>query len=51
MTSLRIAIAGFGLAGEVFHAPLVAATDGLAVAAIAALYRAAESDAAVRPAG
>jgi predicted dehydrogenase len=35
MTSLRIAIAGFGLAGEVFHAPLVAATDGLAVAAIA----------------
>ncbi|HUR85824.1 MAG TPA: Gfo/Idh/MocA family oxidoreductase [Solirubrobacteraceae bacterium] len=35
MTDLRVAIAGFGLAGEVFHAPLVAATDGLTVAAIA----------------
>jgi predicted dehydrogenase len=31
---LRVAIAGFGLAGEVFHAPLVAATDGLCVAAV-----------------
>ena len=27
--SLRVAIAGYGLAGEVFHAPLVAATEGL----------------------
>jgi predicted dehydrogenase len=35
MTALRIAIAGFGLAGEVFHAPLIASTDGLMVAAIA----------------
>jgi predicted dehydrogenase len=32
---LRIAIAGFGLAGEVFHAPLIDATPGLAVAAVA----------------
>ena len=31
---LRVAIAGYGLAGEVFHAPLVAATDGLVVAAV-----------------
>ncbi|MEA2156100.1 MAG: hypothetical protein QOE11_2240 [Solirubrobacteraceae bacterium] len=35
MTDLRIAIAGFGLAGEVFHAPLIAATPGLSVAAVA----------------
>jgi predicted dehydrogenase len=35
MTDLRIAIAGFGLAGEVFHAPLIAATQGLTVAAVA----------------
>jgi predicted dehydrogenase len=35
MTNLRIAIAGFGLAGEVFHAPLIAATEGLTVAAVA----------------
>jgi len=26
---LRVAVAGFGLAGEVLDAPLVAATDGL----------------------
>ena len=31
---LRVAIAGYGLAGEVFHAPLIAATDGLAPAAV-----------------
>ena len=31
---MRVAIAGFGLAGEVFHAPLVAATDGLEVVAV-----------------
>lgn len=31
---MRVAIAGFGLAGEVFHAPLVAATDGLDVVAV-----------------
>jgi scyllo-inositol 2-dehydrogenase (NADP+) len=35
MTALRIAIAGFGLAGEVFHAPLIDATQGLTVTAIA----------------
>jgi predicted dehydrogenase len=34
VSELRIAIAGFGLAGEVFHAPLIAATDGLKVAAV-----------------
>ncbi|HEX6391502.1 MAG TPA: Gfo/Idh/MocA family oxidoreductase [Solirubrobacteraceae bacterium] len=32
--ALRVAIAGFGLAGEVFHAPLVAATEGLALVAV-----------------
>jgi predicted dehydrogenase len=31
---LRVAIAGYGLAGEVFHAPLIAATEGLTVAAV-----------------
>lgn len=32
--ALRVGIAGFGLAGRVFHAPLVAATEGLALAAV-----------------
>ena len=32
--ALRVAIAGYGLAGEVFHAPLVAATEGLALVAV-----------------
>ena len=32
--ALRVAIAGYGLAGEVFHAPLIAATDGLRVVAV-----------------
>jgi predicted dehydrogenase len=31
---LRVGIAGFGLAGRVFHAPLIAATDGLRIAGI-----------------
>ena len=31
---LRVGIIGYGLAGAVFHAPLVAATPGMAVAAI-----------------
>jgi len=31
---LRVGIAGFGLAGRVFHAPLIAATDGLSIAGI-----------------
>ncbi len=31
---LRIAIIGYGLAGSVFHAPLIAATPGMAVTAI-----------------
>ncbi|HET7502324.1 MAG TPA: Gfo/Idh/MocA family oxidoreductase [Kofleriaceae bacterium] len=31
---LRVGLLGFGLAGRVFHAPLVAATPGLALAAV-----------------
>src|SRR4051794_41956588 len=31
---MRVAIIGYGLAGSVFHAPLVEATDGLEVATI-----------------
>jgi predicted dehydrogenase len=31
---LRVAIAGYGLAGEVFHAPLIAATPGLSLVAV-----------------
>ena len=31
---LRVAVVGYGLAGSVFHAPLVAATPGLRVAAV-----------------
>jgi predicted dehydrogenase len=34
MEELRLGIVGYGLAGRVFHAPLIAATDGLRVAAI-----------------
>src|SRR4051794_17085097 len=34
MTPLRVGIAGYGLSGAVFHAPLIAATEGLAVTAI-----------------
>lgn len=31
---LRVAIVGYGLAGRFFHAPLIAATDRLAVASV-----------------
>jgi predicted dehydrogenase len=31
---LRVAVVGYGLAGRVFHAPLVAATEGMRVAAV-----------------
>jgi predicted dehydrogenase len=31
---LRVAIVGYGLSGRYFHAPLIAATDGLPVAAV-----------------
>lgn len=31
---LRVVVIGYGLAGSAFHAPLVGATDGLAVAAV-----------------
>src|SRR5438105_11867418 len=31
---LRVAIIGYGLAGSVFHAPLVSSTPGMSVAAI-----------------
>jgi scyllo-inositol 2-dehydrogenase (NADP+) len=34
MGDIRVAIVGYGLAGRVFHAPLIAATDGLEVAII-----------------
>jgi scyllo-inositol 2-dehydrogenase (NADP+) len=34
MTELRVAIIGFGLAGRVFHGPLIAATPGMRVSAI-----------------
>jgi scyllo-inositol 2-dehydrogenase (NADP+) len=34
MPDLRVAILGYGLAGRFFHAPLIAATPGLRVAAI-----------------
>ncbi|HLX55818.1 MAG TPA: Gfo/Idh/MocA family oxidoreductase [Ktedonobacteraceae bacterium] len=32
--TLRVAIIGYGLAGAVFHAPLIASTEGMSVAAI-----------------
>src|SRR3954463_12322540 len=31
---LRVALAGYGLAGASFHAPLIAATEGLQLAAV-----------------
>src|SRR5947207_14216793 len=34
MTDLRAAIVGYGLAGAVFHAPLIASTPGLVVATV-----------------
>jgi scyllo-inositol 2-dehydrogenase (NADP+) len=34
MTDLRVAIVGYGLSGRSFHAPLIAATDGLEVSAV-----------------
>lgn len=34
-TPLRVGIIGFGLAGQVFHAPLLRATPGLAITAVA----------------
>ncbi|HKN93111.1 MAG TPA: Gfo/Idh/MocA family oxidoreductase, partial [Thermoleophilaceae bacterium] len=56
MTALRAGIAGYGLAGEVFHAPLVDVVDGIEVAGIvttnaerAGRARAAFPDAAVVP--
>ena len=56
MSALRAGIAGYGLAGEVFHAPLVDAVDGIEVAGIvttnaerAGRARAAFPDAAVLP--
>ena len=56
MTALRAGIAGYGLAGEVFHAPLVDAVDGIEVAGIvttnaerAGRARVAFPDAAVVP--
>ena len=34
MTALRVALVGYGLAGRVFHAPLVAAADNLELACV-----------------
>jgi len=34
VTDMRVAIVGYGLAGRFFHAPLIAATDGLEVSSI-----------------
>lgn len=34
MSDLRVAIIGYGLAGRLFHGPLIAATEGLAVATV-----------------
>ncbi len=34
MTDLRVALAGYGLAGRVFHAPLIAAAPGLRLATV-----------------
>ena len=34
MRNLRVAIVGYGLSGRFFHAPLIAATDGLEVASV-----------------
>jgi scyllo-inositol 2-dehydrogenase (NADP+) len=34
VSDLRVAIVGYGLAGRFFHAPLIAATEGLAVASV-----------------
>ncbi len=34
MTEFRVAIVGYGLAGSVFHAPLIAATEGLTISAV-----------------
>jgi scyllo-inositol 2-dehydrogenase (NADP+) len=46
MTDLRVAITGYGLAGRLFHAPLVAATEGLSVTFV--VTRDADRAAAVR---
>jgi scyllo-inositol 2-dehydrogenase (NADP+) len=32
--TIRAALVGYGLAGSAFHAPLIAATDGMKVAAV-----------------
>ena len=49
--SVRVGLVGYGLAGEVFHAPLIAATPGLELTAVATTraerVRAAFPDAAV----
>src|ERR1700722_16168339 len=34
VVDLRVAIIGYGLAGRFFHAPLIAATEGLAVTSV-----------------
>jgi scyllo-inositol 2-dehydrogenase (NADP+) len=34
MAQLRVAVIGYGLSGAIFHAPLIASTEGLAVATV-----------------
>jgi scyllo-inositol 2-dehydrogenase (NADP+) len=45
---LRVAVIGFGLAGRVFHAPLVASTPGMRVASIVTRDPGRQADAAAR---
>ena len=47
MADVRVAIVGYGLAGRVFHAPLIAATDGLDVSIIVTSNEARARQAAV----
>src|SRR5689334_3330186 len=48
---MRVAIVGYGLAGAVFHAPLVAATDGLEGAAVVTSNPRRQADARRDPPG
>ena len=51
VTDLRVAIVGYGLAGRVFHAPLVAATPGLRLASVVTGDPQRQADAADRHPG
>lgn len=43
MTPIRVALVGFGYAGRVFHAPLIAATPGLAITVLGTRRAASET--------